>query len=119
VLKAVADALRDSCREYDYVARLGGDEFVLVLPGSGAVALKKRIPQFRQIGARTGAVVAGLADLTMSVGVAFFPQDAPEPEKLLAEADRRMYRDKELMKAHRFRKPLNEAEAGLKLAQPA
>ena len=36
VLKAVASALRGTCREEDIVGRLGGDEFVMLLGGNGS-----------------------------------------------------------------------------------
>jgi diguanylate cyclase (GGDEF)-like protein/putative nucleotidyltransferase with HDIG domain len=91
VLRAVGAALRDSCREYDYVARMGGDEFVLVLPASDCAGMQSRIGELRAIGARAGCVVAGMADMTISIGEAFFPADGNDAEQLLAEADRRMY----------------------------
>jgi diguanylate cyclase (GGDEF)-like protein/putative nucleotidyltransferase with HDIG domain len=94
VLRAVGSALRESCREYDYVARMGGDEFVLVLPASNCDNMKRRIGELRGIGALAGGAVAGMDNMTMSVGEAFFPADGSDAEQLLAEADRRMYRAK-------------------------
>jgi diguanylate cyclase (GGDEF)-like protein/putative nucleotidyltransferase with HDIG domain len=94
VLRSVAAALRDSCREYDYVARMGGDEFVLILPASDCESMKRRIGELRTIGAQAGSMVTGMNGMTMSIGEAFYPQDGTDAEQLLAEADRRMYRAK-------------------------
>jgi len=90
VLRAVAAALRECCREYDYVARIGGDEFVLILPASDRDAMGRRIAELREIGARAGRKSAGIEQLTMRIGQAFFPHDGDRPEQLLAEAERRM-----------------------------
>jgi diguanylate cyclase (GGDEF)-like protein/putative nucleotidyltransferase with HDIG domain len=98
VLRYVANALRESCREYDYVARMGGDEFVLLLPGSEREAIYRRIPQLRQIAGEGGILASGTQCLSMSVGEAFYPEDGTDAEQLLAEADRRMYKAKQLSK---------------------
>ncbi len=102
VLRAVGRALRDSCREYDYAARMGGDEFVLILPASDCDQMSRRIEELRHIGARAGCEVAGTDALTMSIGQAAFPSDGTDAEQLLAEADRRMYRAKQLARQRRL-----------------
>jgi diguanylate cyclase (GGDEF)-like protein/putative nucleotidyltransferase with HDIG domain len=94
VLQAVADTLRQSCREYDYVARMGGDEFVLIFPASDMTRMRKRMAEFREIGAKSGCDLAAMKGMTMSVGEAFFPEDGCDAEQLLAAADRRMYQAK-------------------------
>jgi diguanylate cyclase (GGDEF)-like protein/putative nucleotidyltransferase with HDIG domain len=95
VLRAVGNALRESCREYDYVARMGGDEFVLILPASDRESMQQRIDELREIGGAAGCAVAGVQMMTMSIGEAFYPQDGDDAEQLLAVADRRMYRAKQ------------------------
>jgi len=97
VLRAVAQALRESCREYDYVARMGGDEFVLLLPGSDRESIQGRVQQLSRIAANA-ARLSGVETLSMSVGQAFYPEDGTHAEQLLAEADRRMYKAKHLSK---------------------
>jgi diguanylate cyclase (GGDEF)-like protein len=73
---------------------MGGDEFVLVLPASDCESIQRRIGELREIGARAGCAVAGVAGMTISIGEAFFPVDGSDAEQLLAEADRRMYLNK-------------------------
>ncbi len=87
-LKKISLQLRKGCRSYDILARFGGEEFVMVLPEtprSKAVAVAERL---RQLVAR--AVPA----LTMSCGVATYPEDAASSEELMAIADERLYRAK-------------------------
>ena len=90
ILRKVAALLRASCREYDYVARMGGDEFVVVLPGVDHIAVQERVVELQA----TVKGSWGKDFLSMSVGEAFYPEDADNAEHLLAEADRRMYKDK-------------------------
>jgi diguanylate cyclase (GGDEF)-like protein/putative nucleotidyltransferase with HDIG domain len=95
VLRLFAQALKDSCREYDYVARMGGDEFVVVAPGLPADAAGKRAEQLRALAKQAGAEVCGEEILSLSVGRSVFPADGNDAEQLLAEADRRMYMEKQ------------------------
>jgi len=91
LLQRVAHKLKESCREYDCVARMGGDEFVLVLPGLTVDAVKKMIPRLRETVKQAGKEVLQQDVIGFSVGEAYYPIDGNDAEKLLAEADRRMY----------------------------
>ena len=95
VLRLFAQALKDSCREYDYVARMGGDEFVVIAPGLAADAAGKKAEQMRALARQAGSEVCGEDILSLSVGRAMFPEDGEDAEQLLAEADRRMYMEKQ------------------------
>src|SRR5246127_1405861 len=95
VLRLFAQALRQSCREYDYVARMGGDEFVVIAPGLNAEAALKKADQMRELARQVGQEICQEDILSLSVGRSVYPQDGLDAEELLAEADRRMYLEKQ------------------------
>ena len=104
VLRLFAQALKDSCREYDYVARMGGDEFVVIAPGLTPDAAAKKAEQMRALARHAGHEVCGEDILSLSVGRAVFPADGKDAEQLLAEADRRMYLEKQKELAYKDRR---------------
>lgn len=98
VLRVMATGLREECDEQDYIARMGGDEFVMLMPGSDPGALEAKIERIREVVRRAGAATPEPCDLSLSVGVAMYPRDGGDAEELLAESDRRMYKNKRQFK---------------------
>jgi len=96
LLKDFAGQLKETCREYDYVARMSGDEFVIVAPGLSLEASSEKASRLNQLAVEAGRKIAGRNLVTLSVGTAFCPQDSFDVERLLAEADRRMYSMKKI-----------------------
>jgi diguanylate cyclase (GGDEF)-like protein len=79
--------LRSHSRAIDTAARYGGDEFALVLPEAGPDIAERVVARIRE---RLSAEAERPA-LSVSAGVAAFPEDGDTPEKLLGAADRALY----------------------------
>jgi diguanylate cyclase (GGDEF)-like protein/putative nucleotidyltransferase with HDIG domain len=101
LLRLFAKSLQGSCREYDYVARMGGDEFVIVAPGLKPSAAVARGIILGELARAAGQEVCREDLISLSVGCAIFPDDGTDAEKLLAEADRRMYLEKQQHQAQK------------------
>ena len=100
VLRAVADAIRESIRSTDIAARFGGDEFVVLLVNAELEGVERVAEEIRErIGRIAIAVPDGHVGVTVSVGIAFHTgaRDAVlTGDDLLAEADAAVY----IAKAH-------------------
>jgi diguanylate cyclase (GGDEF)-like protein/putative nucleotidyltransferase with HDIG domain len=96
LLREFSTRLKEACRGYDYVARMGGDEFVITAPGLTGEAATEKAGRLNQAAIESGRHVCGRELITLSVGMAFCPEDGFDVERLLAEADRRMYSMKQI-----------------------
>jgi diguanylate cyclase (GGDEF)-like protein/PAS domain S-box-containing protein len=91
----LADIFRFSCRSIDTAARYGGDEFAIVLPETvahDAALVRKRICE-RLSSDREEPL------LSVSVGMAVYPEDGATIDTLFQAADRALYEMKVLKKA--------------------
>ena len=95
-LSRVAATLRQSCRSIDTAARCGGDEFAVVLLETTPVSAALTGRRIRQHLAADGELPA----LSVSVGLASYPQDGPTVEALLGAADRALYEMKWMSHKH-------------------
>ncbi|WP_157749203.1 GGDEF domain-containing protein [Jatrophihabitans sp. GAS493] len=93
---AIADLLRDELRDYDSVGRFGGEEFVALLPRATAheaFVVAERIRQeVRNIQLDTEHLPA--PTLSLSIGLACFPDHGVTMDELLQAADTALYRAK-------------------------
>jgi diguanylate cyclase (GGDEF)-like protein len=96
LLATIAERLQSIVRDGDTVARLGGDEFVLILNDQTKGDVIFRVMQ-RILATISEPITIGSQELyiTCSAGVSVYPQDGPDVESLLKNADVAMYRAKE------------------------
>ncbi|MBI3472060.1 MAG: diguanylate cyclase [Candidatus Solibacter usitatus] len=74
---------------------MGGDEFGGLLPEVTPDMSASVIQRLKLATEEAGRLVCGGRLVSLSAGLAFVPEHGFEPERLLAEADRQMYRAKE------------------------
>jgi diguanylate cyclase (GGDEF)-like protein len=97
VLREVGKGLEAVFREEDVACRFGGEEFVVILPGAPIEIAVKRAEELRgKIEALTVRYLEqNLPRITISVGVAAFPEAGDNPQLVLKAADDALYRAKE------------------------
>lgn len=95
VLTEVARRLADRVRDDDTVARLGGDEFAIVLADATQPEGAQRVAQtIVDAHALPFAIGDQAVQVAISIGIAFYPDDAASSDALLKAADRAMYQAK-------------------------
>ncbi|MEJ2326326.1 MAG: GGDEF domain-containing protein [Chromatiaceae bacterium] len=95
VLRQVAVRLRGVLREQDTLARLHGDEFLALLEDVGSDRDIAQVREKIKQALVPPFIIKGEAlRLTVSIGTAQFPRDGAFPERLLRQADFRMFEDK-------------------------
>lgn len=96
-LRKIGDLLNDSFRQSDTAGRYGGEEFVVILPETDMVAAQQKLESLRESVARSPIVTGTGGDqvqVTISAGLASFPQDGEHAAELFALADERMFQAK-------------------------
>lgn len=96
VLISVATRVRAQLRENDLVARLGGDEFAVLLAPlhkrDDALRIAEKIAASMKLPIRLGE--GQIIVTSLSIGIAYFPDDGLTPSDLLNAADAAMYQAK-------------------------
>jgi len=90
-LVKIAEVFRRTTRQVDCVARYGGEEFVVMLLEANLATATLVAERIR---ARVAEQDLGEGNLTLSIGVAEYPDGGDTPEELIATADAAMYKAK-------------------------
>ncbi|MCE9662317.1 GGDEF domain-containing protein [Halomonas sp. M5N1S17] len=97
VLMTMGKLLSDYFREDDAVCRLGGEEFVVVMPGATSAEATDRIERFL-VSMRDQRFMHGekeLGRVSLSCGIATYPDHTDDPVELIRLADQALYRAKQ------------------------
>lgn len=94
VLEEISKLLKDYSRKIDKVCRYGGEEFAIILPQTGkkdAHMIAERLRETVEKHPFFQEEIQPSKHLTVSIGLATFPDDAPDKAQLIAISDKLMY----------------------------
>ena len=98
VLQQVAQMLKSSLRRTDFLARYGGEEFVVLAPQTPAERALILGERLRQVISESPIPIADNLQIhiTISVGIAVFPDHAQNENELISAADTALYKAKQM-----------------------
>mgnify|MGYP003257125546 CR=1 FL=1 len=91
ILKEASERMRSCAGGDNPTARIGGDEFVVVCPGSRLAEIKNMESRLREVIEKPFYVDGECRQLSLSIGIAVFPEDGKTYDSLMQKADHRMY----------------------------
>jgi diguanylate cyclase (GGDEF)-like protein len=95
VLRRMGGILKKSIRKSDYAARYGGEEFIVLLPETGAEAGAQMAERIRrQMAEEEMGSDTNPTNVTISAGVASFPDSGEDSETLIRNGDAALYEAK-------------------------
>jgi diguanylate cyclase (GGDEF)-like protein/PAS domain S-box-containing protein len=101
VLKAIAETLSHHCRRGDFACRYGGEEFVVVLPNITLETAYARAEDLRKsLHLLSVPYEEHNLSVTISMGIACFPENGQTRDAILRAADQAMYAAKEAGRDH-------------------
>lgn len=96
ILKQVGEILKQGCRSFDIVSRNGGEEFSMILmncPGAKAYdiaeRIRKRVEEHKFVLNDSTEI-----NITLSLGIATYPEAARDSQALFKNADKALYKAK-------------------------
>lgn len=93
VLKLVSEIIKASIRKMDVAARLGGEEFVILLPETSKVEACKMLERLKER-IKNESKKFSKIPITISFGIASYPEDGKTIDEILKRADRALYEAK-------------------------
>ncbi len=95
LLKEVANRLLGATREMDTVSRQGGDEFTILVPGIESIEHVRSFAEKLLVAVSAPYVIECVTlQVTLSIGIALYPEDGEDEDSLTRSADLAMYQAK-------------------------
>ncbi|MGE5344278.1 MAG: GGDEF domain-containing protein [Candidatus Omnitrophota bacterium] len=94
VLRRIGDLMRSVFRSTDVLAKYGGDEFVVILPSTDKVGAFLAADRFREVVEEEkfeGRETQPQGKVTVSIGIAGYPEHGQTVEEILDRADKALY----------------------------
>ncbi|MCM8762847.1 MAG: sensor domain-containing diguanylate cyclase [Candidatus Omnitrophica bacterium] len=97
ILKEIAKIIKDHCRNMDYVCRYGGEEFVIIMPQTNKKEAFEIMEKLREMIERhpfPHEEILPNKRLTISIGIATYPEDGTSASGLINHSDKLLYEAK-------------------------